>query len=262
LLFALFAGLSPAAAQASLEAPPISEEEALRIGRLIWHNESRGTLEGLTNWNQGEEFASLGIAHFIWFPEGYDGPFRESFPLLLEYLESHGVAVPEWLMVSPTCPWGSREEFLAARNSPRMRELRTFLASTMRWQARFTAERLRLALPKILATTPRRSRARVRRQFERVWSQPGGVYALVDYVNFKGEGLMPQERYGGKGWGLRQVLERMRGAGEGGEALSEFAASARSVLARRVRHSPPERREARWLRGWCARIRTYTTRNV
>jgi len=253
----LFAGLSSAPANATLGAPPISDQEAWRIGQLIWRNESGRTLEGLTCWNEGEEFASLGIAHFIWFPKGYDGPFRESFPLLLDYLESRGVAVPGWLLVSPDCPWTSRKEFLAARESPRMRELREFLASTIQWQARFTADRLRSAQPKLLATTPRRMRARVRRQFDRLWSQPGGVYALVDYVNFKGEGILPKERYGGRGWGLLQVLERMRGAADGPEALSEFAAAARAVLARRVRCSPPERREAHWLKGWCARIRTY-----
>ena len=253
----LLAGLAPAPANATLEAPAISDQEAWRIGQLIWRNESGRTLEGLACWNKGEEFASLGIAHFIWFPKGYDGPFRESFPLLVEYLEENGVAVPGWLMVSPDCPWATREEFLAARDSPRMRELREFLAATVHWQARFTAERLRSAQPKLLATAPPRVRERVRRQFERLWSQPAGVYALVDYVNFKGEGILPKERYAGKGWGLLQVLERMRGTADGPQALSEFAASARAVLARRVRHSPPERREAHWLRSWCARLRTY-----
>ncbi|MBI5243412.1 MAG: hypothetical protein HY922_06950 [Elusimicrobia bacterium] len=253
LSLVLFAGLSPASANI----PAISDGEALRVGRFIWRNESRGTIEGLTSWNEGEEFASLGIAHFIWFPEGYDGPFRESFPLLVDYLQSQGVAVPEWLLLSPDCPWKSREEFLAARESPRMRELRALLASTVQWQARFTAERLRSSLPKLLTAAPAHKRAHVGRQFERVMSQPGGVYALVDYVNFKGEGILPKERYGGTGWGLLQVLERMRGSASGPRALWEFAASARAVLARRVRFSPPERREARWLKGWRARLRTY-----
>jgi len=261
LLFCALLSAGPSApANAALEAPSISDKEAWRIGQLIWRNESGRTIAGLTCWNEGEEFASLGIAHFIWFPKGYDGPFRESFPLLVEYLENHGVAVPEWLLVSPDCPWASREEFLAERDSPRMRELREFLASTVHWQARFAAERLRSAQPQLLAKAPRRVRARVRRQFERLWSQPEGVYALVDYVNFKGEGILPKERYAGRGWGLLQVLERMRGTAEGPDAVSEFAASACAVLARRVRNAAPQRRETHWLKSWRARIRTY--RNV
>lgn len=255
LLTALLAGLWAAPALA-FEAPTISDEEAGRIGRLIWHNESRSTLEGLTSWNQGEEFASLGIAHYIWFPEGYSGPFQESFPLMLDYLAKHGAEIPDWLAQSPHCPWSTREEFLAERNGPRLRELRELLAGTVQLQARFTAERLRMALPKLLASVPKDRRARVRRQFERVWRAPGGVYALVDYVNFKGEGTLPRERYRGKGWGLLQVLEGMRGS-QDGDALLSFSASAKRVLARRVRHSPPHRKEARWMKGWLARLRTY-----
>ena len=32
---------------------------------------------------------------------------------------------------------------------------------------------------------------------------------LIDYVNFKGEGVLETERYRGRGWGLLQVLEGM-----------------------------------------------------
>ncbi|OGR57774.1 MAG: hypothetical protein A2X36_03390 [Elusimicrobia bacterium GWA2_69_24] len=259
LLFLFLLGLpAPAAARRTPEAPPISDEEAWRIGQNIWRNESGGSTAGLTSWNFGEEFASLGIGHFIWFPVSYHGPFQQSFPMLVEYLEKNGALVPEWLLLSPECPWSSREEFLAAKETPRMRELRFLLESTVRLQARFAAERLRGSLPKMLSAVSKRRRPRIQSQFERVWRQPGGVYVLVDYANFKGEGTHLQERYGRTGWGLLQVLERMERATEGPEALSEFAASARSVLIRRVRLSPPERRESRWLRGWLSRLKTYS----
>ena len=42
--------------------------------------------EYLTHWNEGEDFPSLGIGHFIWFPEGVDAPFDEQFPALISYL--------------------------------------------------------------------------------------------------------------------------------------------------------------------------------
>jgi hypothetical protein len=96
-------------------------------------------------------------------------------------------------------------------------------------------------------------REKIRRNFYRVAAEPLGPYALVDYVNFKGEGTLESERYKGEGWGLLQVLEAM---GDG-PALLEFRRAAELVLSRRVKNSPPGRRESRWLPGWKNRIRTY-----
>ena len=84
------------------------------------------------------------------------------------------------------------------------------------------------------------------------------MYALVDYVNFKGEGVLPSERYADRGWGLLQVLAGMRGENADG-ATREFVESAARVLAERVKNSPPERHEARWLPGWTSRVRGYAT---
>ena len=75
------------------ETVELSDNQALEIGRRIWKNECGGTVSGLTSWNAGEEFASLGIAHFIWYPEGKRGPFEESFPKLVAYLGSHWTEV-------------------------------------------------------------------------------------------------------------------------------------------------------------------------
>src|SRR5436190_1178359 len=43
----------------------------------------------------------------------------------------------------------------------------------------------------------------------------------------------------------------------GREAAKAFAESAKAVLRNRVRNSPPERNEARWLPGWLKRVDTY-----
>src|SRR5262245_43382547 len=53
-----------AAANATAAAANLSSAEAMRIGRKIWQNECNGTVAGLTAWNSGENFASLGIGHF------------------------------------------------------------------------------------------------------------------------------------------------------------------------------------------------------
>jgi len=81
-----------------------------------------------------------------------------------------------------------------------------------------------------------------------------GTFALIDYVNFKGEGTLETERYKGQGWGLLQVLETMP---EGGDPVREFSQAAKATLARRVRNAPPERHEERWLPGWDARVERY-----
>jgi hypothetical protein len=231
----------------------LSESQAARIGSRIWQNESGGTIAGLTSWNYGEDFASLGIAHFIWYPAGRLGPFEESFPLLLRYLVANGVKVPAWLTNADACPWPTRSRFLADRASPRMEELRSLLARSVALQARFAAGRLEAALPKMVEAAPATGREKIRRNFYRVAGEPSGPYALVDYVNFKGEGTLKSERYKGEGWGLLQVLEAM---GDG-PPLDEFRRAADSVLTSRVKNSPPERGEARWLAGWKNRIRTY-----
>src|SRR4051812_35406337 len=72
----------------------LSRAEALRIGKKIWQNECAGTVAGLTSWNAGENFASLGIGHFIWYPVGTTGPFDESFPKFVEFAGGRSVKLP------------------------------------------------------------------------------------------------------------------------------------------------------------------------
>lgn len=232
----------------------VSDAEASRIGRKIWQNECAGTRDGLTSWNKGEDFPSLGIGHFIWYPKGIRGPFKESFPALKDYLRSQGVRLPSWLIAAKDCPWPDRSVFMADFRSSRMEELRALLASTIGQQARFAALRLEAALPQMLAAAPADEREKIRRNFYRVAEASGGLYPLMDYVNFKGEGTSAAERYQGEGWGLMQVLA---GMSDGGSPVDEFSKSADRVLTRRVELSPPARSERRWLSGWRNRIATY-----
>jgi len=240
----------------------LSHAEALRIGKKIWQNECNGTVAGLTAWNEGEDFASLGIGHFIWYPQGKRGPFEESFPKLISFMSSRGAKLPNLLLGAGElpCPWNSRAEFLQARQTTEMKQLRQFLIDTVDLQAEFMVNRLETALPKMLDEAGLADRENVRRQFERVASTPQGCYALVDYVNFKGEGVLHTERYRGQGWGLLQVLEGMTQSDRGGGAAEEFSHSARAVLTRRVQNAPAERNEARWLSGWIHRVNSYTRR--
>jgi len=238
----------------------LSQAEALRIGKKIWQNECNGTIAGLTSWNEGENFASLGIGHFIWYPKAQRGPFEESFPKLVSFIAKRGAKLPGLLLGAGEhpCPWNSRAEFLQAQNTPEMKQLRQFLVDTVDLQAEFLISRLQNALPKMLAEAASSDRANVQQQFERLASTPHGCYALVDYVNFKGEGVLHTERYQGQGWGLLQVLENMHGTSPGAAAVDEFARSAKATLTRRVQNAPAERHESRWLSGWLQRVNSYT----
>ena len=253
LLFIALAGTNWAA-----EPAHISDADALRIGKRIWQNESNGSVAGLTAWNAGENFASLGIGHFIWYPHGVHGPFEESFSKFLAFAREHRTAIPAWLNQSPVCPWNSRAEFSSAQNSTQMRELRQFLTRTIDVQAQFMVARLQQSLAKMLDEAAPAERANVERQFERVAGTPHGCYALVDYVNFKGEGVLHTERYHGQGWGLLQVLQQMQGNEDSTNAAREFSNSAAAILRRRVQNSPPERHEAGWLPGWLNRVHGYS----
>jgi len=46
----------------------LSEGEIHSIGLRVFENECGAGEACLTSWNKGEEFASLGIGHFIWYP--------------------------------------------------------------------------------------------------------------------------------------------------------------------------------------------------
>jgi hypothetical protein len=251
-LIALWPGLA--------QAITISHSDALKVGKRVWQNECNGTISGLTSWNQGEDFASLGIGHFIWYPKGRRGPFEESFPELVKFVSNRGAKLPTLLLNvgrGQPCPWNSRAEFLQAQSSAEMNQLRRFLADTIDLQAEFLVARLEAALPKMLAEATPVDRTNVQQQFERLTKTPQGCYALIDYVNFKGEGVLHTERYQGHGWGLLQVLEAMHGTSDSG-APDEFAHAAKEVLTRRVQNAPADRHESRWLTGWLRRVNSYS----
>jgi hypothetical protein len=232
----------------------LSPAEARVIGHKIWQNECGGTFSGLTSWNAGENFASLGIGHFIWYPEGVHGPFDESFPKLVDFMQQRGTKTLPFL--SGPCPWRSRGEFLQAQQSSEMKQLRDLLGGSVDTQTQFLIHRLEEALPKMLAETDGNARERVRANFQRLAQSPAGCYALIDYVNFKGEGTLATERYRGQGWGLLQVLERM--PDRSGDGAGPFSQAAAEVLKQRVKNAPPARHEDRWLSGWLRRVNGYS----
>ena len=253
----LAASLAAAAPAPDLSAIHLTTTQAHGIGVKIWKNEAGGKVELLTHWNKGEDFGSFGIGHFIWYPSGKRGPFTESFPAALAEIAASGQELPAWL--KGPCPWPDRDAFYADFQGPRLIELRALLARTVDVQALHAAHRLENALPAILAAAEPLEREKLKNRFDAVAAAPNGVYALVDYVNFKGEGVNPTERYAGLGWGLLQALELTADAPAGQPSIAAFAAGADAALTRRVANAPVERREREqgWLPGWRVRLKTY-----
>ena len=237
----------------------ISRSELNAIGEKIFKNEAAGKKENLVYWNEGENFPSLGIGHFIWYKQGEPGIFEESFPQLVEFLKSKNAKLPKIMAENKYSPWKDRQELINLKTKKipdtDIEELTNFLYENKDLQIMFIFKRLESSLEKMLAVS--NDRENVRKQFYRVASSPNGLYPLIDYVNFKGEGTNPKERYNGQGWGLLQVLENMKGTETGKSALTEFSNSAKFVLQRRVNNSDPSKNERKWLQGWFNRCNTY-----
>jgi 3',5'-cyclic AMP phosphodiesterase CpdA len=253
------------AVETAFEWPELGDDGYRWIAAGIFRNETGGRYEKLTYWGEGEQFPSLGIGHFIWFPAGVDAPFDEQFPNMVEYVASAAdddPPMPAWLReLDPfDAPWSSKQQFDADQSSAELTGLRQWLADTRQYQARFIVAAFRqrwqdLELP-----------AKQRQQFNRILGQlvktPEGLFAVIDYYNFKGLGNNPRESYQGEGWGLLQVLQAMQDAADakGGceDPLGDFVNAAAERLRLRVELSPPERNESRWLAGWLRRLEAYT----
>jgi hypothetical protein len=239
--------------------PQLSSNELMMIADRIFKNESGSDPDKLVHWNDGENFASMGLGHFTWYPAGRQARFGNTFPDLLGHLQSNGVPLPVWVQQAryQGAPWRTKAELMHAKQTGQVQELQNLLYQTRLLQAAYIVERARRAMPKLVDAAPGQSRATVGQNLNAIANTPGGWYALVDYVNFKGEGLNTSGGYKGQNWGLLQVLENMQPSQPGQQALNAFADSASRVLERRVRNSPPARNEARWLAGWSNRINTY-----
>ncbi len=240
-------------ASVSSSAMELSPLEANLIGKRIFFNECGSKNDRLVWWNAGENFASLGIGHFIWYPEGTTGPFEETFPSLVAFLLEQGEKVPEW--ISSSCPWGTKEEFSKPDQKTRRLELQELLSRTFDLQAKFIGKRFEIALPKILAAMNDEIKESIEKKVKLLEMSPKGKFALIDYLNFKGDGTLETECYQGKGWGLKQVLEEMPTDTE--DPIQAFTETAKKLLKLRVKNSPEMRHEERWLPGWLARVDRY-----
>ncbi len=238
--------------------PVLSTEQEQWLGEQIFNNECAMQINCLTTWNPGEDFPSLGIGHFIWYKKDQHEIFEESFPALIEYFEEQNVSIPTWIENSNyESPWQNRDEFLADYSNTELSELRLFFTETFPQQTSFIINRFETALNKIRENLPENEFSNIEEKFYSIANAypPYGMYALIDYVNFKGEGVSDNEQYQGQGWGLLQVLVGIPDSSD--NILEAFVRSAKIVLQKRIDNAPQQRNEEQWLQGWFNRLDTY-----
>jgi len=248
----------------TLALPELSDADYDWIGSRIYQNEALGKTQYLTHWNQGEDFPSMGIGHFIWFPEGVDAPFDEQFPALVSFLREQlpeNSPMPPWLQdLDPfVAPWNSKEQFDEAWSSFEMSTLRLWLDATKLYQARFIVSAFEQRWRSL--ELPPEHKHKLTGLLQSLFETPEGLFAVIDYYNFKGLGNNPREAYQGEGWGLVQVLDELAGlrtdVTECDDIVEQFRDAAADRLRLRVELSPPERNESRWLAGWQKRLDEY-----
>lgn len=242
---------------------PLSHSEKQWIGSKIYQNECASNPANLTYWGEGEEFPSFGIGHFIWYPSGVEGKFKETFPQMINYVSQFSKP-PQWLLTLKPfkSPWQTKEAFDQAWSNVRLMELREWLLTTQAYQAEFIVEQ---SMTRFLAKLEKMSAKQATKQVayvEKLLSFKEGRFAFVDYINFKGVGE-PHEQYQGEAWGLNSVIQHIELEGADIQKVSNqkllraFVKSAKQRLALRTDLAPKERNEKRWLKGWFKRLDGY-----
>ncbi len=242
--------------------PTIDSKTTQSIGKQIWQNEANCREDYLTFWSEKESFPSLGIGHNIWLPEEHENKYTQGFPALCAYLRNHGVTLPTWLEKSlqTGAPWKDRTDFY--NDTARLKELRQLLVKTIALQAQFMVDRLEYRLLKVINAAPKDQRKKITKHINLLLASPIGAYVLIDYLNFKGDGLNPTERSNGQSWGLLSVLQDMPKNLTSENVIKAFTVSAAKRLIMLIEHSEPEYNRLNFFSGWMARLNTYTKKNI
>lgn len=237
------------------------------IGGRIYQNECAGKPKYLTYWGRGETFPSFGIGHFIWHPKlaqnGAEQMFTETFPAMVQFV-SKTQKPPKWLEVLSTqtefvAPWSSKEEFDQAWSHIELQQLRSWLLATQSQQAQFIVLAFQKRWLSETQSLTLNQQAIIQQRLTKMMGFKKGLFAVIDYFNFKGIGLNQKEQYQGVSWGLASVLRTMNITEESSqdEYLAQFVMAAKKRLKLRVKLAPPERNELRWLKGWEVRLDQY-----
>jgi len=242
----------------------IALKEAEFIGNRIFMNECRGRNKYLTFWGKNEKHASMGIGHFIWYPKNKIDIYEETFPNLLYFFLNNGIKLPNWLVNERYCPWSNYLDFMNNIHSNKMIDLRELLQKTIGLQTKYIVKNLEISYSKIenkLGYDKKRL-SHIKKQIDFVAKTSEGrisvlgIYALIDYVHFKGVGTSEKERYKNEGWGLLQVLEEMH-CEDSSHSRQNFVDAAKKILKKRINNAPINKNEKQYEKGWLKRLNTY-----
>ena len=230
----------------------IDASQAKSIGAKIAENENTNSRLNLIRWREEGEFSVVGIVPFVWYPQNQNNMEMSFNDFLLYTAESH--SLPDWLASVRFPPWVSRADFLLSEHDVFKNRLRNFLQNSMSEQVKFLIMKLEEKLPSIIKAVDNPfAKMHVYENFYHIAAQENGVYALLDYFVFMGDGVADNKRYNNQGWGLLQVLEYMNGKED--NLVLAFVKSADQLLERRVDNAPVDERQ--FLPQWRRRIQSY-----
>lgn len=220
-----------------------SKAEIARVTANLLNNETGCKAGNMMEWDSkaGEFFPSIGLPHVVGFPVGARKVVDESFPRFWQYLQQNYKGTTRWpdlKLVGESVPWKTKKEF---ETDPVVKDLNRFLLDpdVMELQGQFAVQRATSSIGAILAANSLDPNPRVRTgelcsRFKNLLKTPQGLQAIVDYVNWKGEGIHYSEQTDTKHirWGLKQVLENI-GTVDPKNAHLQFADAASRALAER-----------------------------
>ncbi|MFZ4116632.1 MAG: hypothetical protein ACOYK6_07940 [Chthoniobacterales bacterium] len=193
--------------------------------------------ENKPKWGEDQEhnFVYIGSLEYIWYGENNRAQFVEDWPTVASRLKAAGLPIEDWALGA--CPWNTKEDFdeeVKSSTLPdstldpesRIGKLIALLsqdeAKTV--QVQTLVDRLNRALesshdssltPTIFQDLPPGELELLKSNLDAVASvqdakgHPLGLYALIDYPYFKGEGTAIGEHCNVDGWGLQEVLLNM-----------------------------------------------------
>ena len=221
------------------------------IAEMLFYNEGKNDNVNLIFWNSKENFASMGIGHFLWDAKSDS----DQFPKFIAYVKQKGIDVPKEF--DGEIPWKSKEELDNARLNGKLEHLYSFLTNpdVMKMQIEYVQQNFVMDLFMTALNMEKSKEANVVKSLRRITQEPMGWYLLLDYANFKGMSSKQVEGYD-VSWGLVEVLYRMD---DSGDVFKDFEKSADYVLTNRVKNAPSNKKSAdeEFLPGWKARISSY-----
>lgn len=216
--------------------PKISDDQIIDT---IQRNEMGWDINGpddseLITQNDGEDFPSLGIGHFVWDA----GEHGNSFHRMITYIQEK-----RWVSIDPDIHYITSPEKPDGHHStwPHRDKIIQLLKETKHDQLAYIKSRL-MGFRSDHLNSPV-----ARRNFDYLYGSAPVI--LLDYVNFKGEG----DSSGSDNYGLQNVLETMGPASSSSDAVLRFQKAAIARL-----HGNRNAADwNRWWDGWTNRIGRY-----